>query len=557
MNNMLYASGTSYEYPLIIKKLFSAMTRYFPSQTIVYRDRAVFTYTELARRINRLAGALSALGVQKGDVVGIIDYNSHRFLESFFAVPMMGATIATLNWRLGIDELGHTISHASPRVLLVHEDFSDLVRKTGSALEKVEHLVIIRDSDGQAGRSGNGTVEYEDILGRAPETYTFSDFDENTPAALYYTAGTTGLPKGVTFTHRQIVLQTLTLALSLGSYSSKIRFTSRDVFIPLVPMWNEHGWGLPFLATIIGAQQIYSGKYNTENLLHLFGRYKITFSVCYPTALHLILEHPLSKDLDFSSCKVIVTGASITEKLAAAALARGISVTSAFCLAEGGALVSMSHLKGGLDRGMAGKKAGIICSAGIPAPLVEVGIVDSAGELRKSSDSTPGEVVIRSPWLTRAYHRDSEKTRNLWKKGWLYSGDVGFIDKHGYLRITERVKRLTKSGGEWISHLKIENLVRRIKGVKDAAVVSVPDDVWGERPAVIVVIDKSCKGTVDPGQIERAMQSFAETGELPRYALPDRYVIVDEIPRTGVHKIDVRMIRERYGHLLAPAEGKP
>lgn len=550
MNDMLYATGTSYEYPLIIKKLFSSMTRYFPSQTIIYRDRAVFTYSELARRVNRLAGALSALGVQSGDVVGIIDYNSHRFLESFYAVPMMGATLATLNWRLGIDELGHTISHASPRVLLVHEDFSGLVERTGNALDKVDHLVVIRDSDGPAAHRGTDAIEYEDILGRAPQDYTFADFDENTPAALYYTAGTTGLPKGVSFTHRQIVLQALSLALSLGSYSSKIRFTSKDVFMPLVPMWNEHGWGLPFLATVIGARQVYSGKYDTENLLDLFGRYKITFSVCYPTALHLILEHPLSKDLDFSSCKVIVTGARVTEKLAAAALERGISVASSFCMAEGGSLVSMSHLKGGLDRGTAKKKAGIICSAGLPAPLVEVGIVDSAGQVRKNSDSTPGEVVIRSPWLTRAYHRDSEKTRKLWKKGWLYSGDIGFIDKDGYLRITERVRSLTKSGGEWISHLKIENLVRQHEGVRDAAVVSVPDEVWGERPAVIVVVDKSCRDTVGPGQIERFMQSFAETGDLPRYALPDKYVIVDEIPKTGVHKIDVRMIMERYGHLL-------
>ena len=550
MNDMLYATGTSYEYPLIIKKLFSSMTRYFPSQKIIYRDRAVFTYSELAQRVNRLAGALSALGVQSGDVVGIIDYNSHRFLESFFAVPMMGATLATLNWRLGIDELGHTISHASPRVLLVNEDFSGLVRRTGNALDKVEHLVIIRDSDDPAERPGADAIYYEDILDMAPQDYTFADIDENIPAALYYTAGTTGLPKGVSFTHRQIVLQTLSLALSLGSYSSKIRFTSKDVFMPLVPMWNEHGWGLPFLAAVVGARQVYSGKYDTESLLDLFSRHKITFSVCYPTALHLILEHPLSKDLDFSSCKVIVTGARITEKLAAAALERGINVASSFCMAEGGALVSMSHLKGGLDRGTAKKKTGIICSAGLPAPLVEVGIADSAGQVRKDSDSTPGEVVVRSPWLTRAYHRDSEKTRKLWKKGWLYSGDIGFIDKDGYLRITERVRSLTKSGGEWISHLKIENLVRQLEGVRDAAVVSVPDEVWGERPAVIVVVDKSCRDTVGPGQIELFMQSFAETGDLPRYALPDKYVIVDEIPKTGVHKIDVRMIMERYGHLL-------
>ena len=349
MNGLLYPSGTSYEYPLIIRKLFSATLNCPPSGTITYRDRITYAYGTFRDRVSRLAGALSALGVKKGDVVGIIDYNSHRFLEGYFAVPMMGAVFATFNWRLGTDEFAHTISHASPKVLLVHEDFLGRLRKIRKSLKNVERLVLIRDSEHEAGLPRIVAGEYESMLGKAPEVYDFPDFDENTPATLYYTAGTTGLPKGVSFTHRQIVLQTLSLGLALSSFSSEMRFSSKDVFMPLIPMWSEHAWGMPYLATLLGAKQVYSGKYDTECLLDLFDRHKITFSVCVPTALHMILEHPLSMGLDFSSCKVIVTGARLAEKLAKAALLRGIRVTSAFGLAEACPLVAMSHLKGDLD----------------------------------------------------------------------------------------------------------------------------------------------------------------------------------------------------------------
>ena len=550
MNGLPYPSGTSYEYPLIIKKLFSATLNCHPSGTVTYRDRITYTYGAFRERVVRLAGALAALGVKKGDVVGIVDYNSHRFLEGFFAVPMMGAVFATFNWRLGSDEFAHTISHASPKVLLVHEDFLGRIRKIRKSLAGVDHLVLIRDSEHQARLPRSVAGEYESMLGKAPEGFDFADFDENTPATLYYTAGTTGLPKGVSFTHRQIVLQTLSLGIALSSYSSEMRFSSQDVFMPLIPMWSEHAWGMPYLATMLGAKQVYSGKYDTECLLKLFGTHKITFSVCVPTALHMILEHPLSMGLDFSSCKLIVTGARLPEKLARAALLRGIRVTSAFGLAEACPLVAMSHLKGDLDESVTEEKIRILGSAGLPAPLVEVGVVDTVGNFKKNDGLSQGQVVIRAPWLAREYHRDPRKTKDLWKHGWLYTGDIGFINKDGYLCITERVRSVIKSGGEWISHLKIENLVRKHKGVKDAAVVGVPNEVWGERPVVLVQIGEEYAGVLGSAKLAEFMQTFVETGDLPKYALPDRYVIVDAIPKTGVQKIDMRVIKQKYGSMM-------
>ncbi len=558
MNELLFSSGTYYEYPLIIKKILTSALRYAPSRTISYRDRLTYTYTTLEERIKRLAGALSALGVKKGDVVGMIDYNSHRFLETYFAVPMMGAVLATFNWRQGIAELGHTISHASPRVLIVHEDFLCLLKKVKDSLGNVHHLVLIKESEQPEEPFFSFTGEYEDLLIQTQPEYEFEDFDENTPATLYYTSGTTGLPKGVSFTHRQIVLHTLTLGLTLGSYSSKIRFSSKDVFMPLVPMWKEHAWGLPYLAAMLGAQQVYTGKFDTECLLHLFKKYRVTFSVCVPTALHLILEHPYANGLDFSQCKLIVTGARLSEKLAKIALSRGLKITSAFGLSEACPLVSMAHLKGDLDGRATRKKIEALTGAGLPAPLVDVEIAETSEHLmetgnRRNGNLPQGQIVVRAPWLAREYHRDPKKTIDLWKRGWLYTGDLGFIDKDGHIHITDRVGNVSKSGGEWISHLKIENLVRQYPGVQDAAVIAIPDEVWGERPAVLVVIDEAHESLVNSTQIEKFMYSFVRTGDLPKYALPDKYLIVDEIPKTEVQKIDFRHIMECYGDLLFPA----
>jgi fatty-acyl-CoA synthase len=213
----------------------------------------------------------------------------------------------------------------------------------------------------------------------------------------------------------------------------------------------------------------------------------------------------------------------------------------------------MTHLKGDLDGRTTKKKIEVLASAGLPAPLVDVEIAETSGHLKKTDNLSQGQIVIRAPWLAREYHRDPKKSMELWKHGWLHTGDLGFIDKDGYIHVTDRVRNISKSGGEWVSHLKIENLVRKYPGVEEAAVVAIPDEVWGERPAVFVVIDNAHEVTVDSVQIEKFMHSFVRTGDLPKYALPDRYLIVDEIPKTEVQKIDVREIMERYGDLLFSA----
>lgn len=547
MSQLPLTAGNYYEYPLIIKKLLSTPMRYARNQEIIYRDKARFTYSTLFERINRLASGLDALGVKSGDIVGLIDYNSHRFLESYFAVPMMGATLAMFNWRFALEELEYTITHAKPKILIVHADFLPILEKIEDSLSAVEKIVMICDDEVKPETSLSIVAEYETMLLESFRSFDFKDIDENTPATLYYTSGTTGLPKGVFFSHRQIVLQTMSLAIALSSFGSNVRFGSEDVFMPLTTMWSEHGWGAPYLATLLGVKQVYSGKYDPDNILRLFKEHGITFSVCIPTVLHMILSHPQSANQDLSRCKLLVVGAHLDRGLAKAAMERGLEVISAFGMSETCPLISVATTKPDLDEHDIEKKLDMVTSAGLAAPLVEVEVVDPLGHPHPYDGHSVGEIVMRAPWLTRGYYNDPKKSRELWRNGWLYSADLGYIDPEGYLHVTERVKDIIKSGGEWISALKIENLVRQHKGIQEVAVVGVPNEKWGERPVVLAVVKHDYADMLTEEKIKTFMKKFADSGEIPKFSLPDRYVIVDEIPKTGVKKIDFRKIRKNLG----------
>ncbi len=542
-----FSSGIFYDYPLIIKKLLTTPVRSASRQEIIFKDEVCLSYGTFFERVNRLASALEQLGVKPGDIVGVLDYNSHRFLECLFAVPMMGATLCTFNWRLALDQFDYTITHARPKVLLVNAEFFPLLEKIPESLGPVEVLVGLPGDEGLTQTSLNIAHEYENLLEKAFRSYDFPDLDENTTATLFYTAGTTGQPKGVTFTHRQIVLHTLSLAVTFGSLSSVARFSSDDVYMPLTPMWNEHAWGMPYLATMLGVKQVYPGKYNTEFMLELFERHQVSFSHCLPTVLHMILYHPQAKDMDLSRCKLFIVGASLHRNLAKAAMVRGIELISAYGIAETCPLVSAANLKPGTHDLTGEQKLDVITSAGLPAPLVELEVLDPQGLPLPHDGHTLGEVVMRAPWLTHGYFKDPERTLNLWRGGWLYSGDIGYIDQEGYLHLTDRVRNVIKTGGEWVSSLRLENIIRRHDAISDAAVVGVPDEKWGERPVVLVVLKPAFKKEVNEEVLKTFMERFADQGEIPKYVLPDRYIIVDEIPKTGVKKINIRMIREIYG----------
>jgi fatty-acyl-CoA synthase len=301
--SLIEHTPSAYDYPLLIKHLLHTPLAAAPEQEIVYRDISRSTYRMLRQRIGRLASGLAGLGVKPGDTVAVMDWDSHRYLECYFAIPMMGAVLETVNIRLSPEQILYTINHARADVILCLTDFLSLLDAIKDHLETVKTCVLLSDG-GDAAEHARSSVafaaEYEDLLASSAEDFDFPDFDENTRATTFYTTGTTGTPKGVYFSHRQLVLHTLAVLGSLASTPEHQRFHRGDVSMPITPMFHTHAWGLPYVATALGARQVYPGRYQPDTLLTLIQQEHVTFSHCVPTILHMMLMSPASRHIDLS-----------------------------------------------------------------------------------------------------------------------------------------------------------------------------------------------------------------------------------------------------------------
>ena len=315
MAHKTYQPGENYHYPLIIKKLLNTPLIYSPDREIVYDDKNRYNYRTLNERINLLAGGLEKFGVIKGDVVAMFDYDSHRYLECFFAIPMMGAVLQTINWRLSGEQILYTLNHAEAKVIIIHTEFLPILAGIKDRLETVEKFVIIEGDDDAADHSDYSDATYEQLLQSASAAYEFPDLDENTKATTFYTTGTTGNPKGVHFSHRQLMLHTLGVSIVSGCYHTIGRFRSNDVYMPLTPMFHVHAWGFPYVATLLGAKQVYPGPYEPEKLLKLIEREGVTYSHCVPTILQMLLNCPAINQVDLSNWKVTIGGARLPKGL--------------------------------------------------------------------------------------------------------------------------------------------------------------------------------------------------------------------------------------------------
>jgi fatty-acyl-CoA synthase len=549
MAERIYQPGENYDYPLIIKKLLNTPLIYSPGREIVYDDRMRYDYRTLNARISRLAGGLDAMGVSEGDVVAVFDYDSHRYLECFFAIPMLGAVLQTVNWRLSAEQVLYTLNHAGARLILIHEDFLPILSSLADRLETVRSIIVMVEGGQVEWRAAGIEVagEYDQILDAASAAFVFPDFDENTRATTFYTTGTTGNPKGVHFTHRQLVLHTLSVGLVSGGYHTHGRFRSNDVYMPLTPMFHVHAWGFPYVATLLGAKQVYPGRYEPERLLRLIAREGVTYSHCVPTILQMLLNCPIIDQVDLSHWKLTIGGARLPRGLAKAALDRGIEIHAGYGMSETCPVVSTATPKEHMLDWEEDRLLDIIIKTGRPLPLVEIEVFDDAGKALPHDGQSTGEVVMRAPWLTESYRKSPEKTEALWRDGWLHSGDVGYIDPEGYLQITDRIKDVIKSGGEWVSSLDLENLLSQHEAVLESAAIGVADEKWGERPLMVVTLKPEFKGSVTAADFKEFMLKFAATGQLPKYGVPELYEFVDEIPKTSVGKLDKKDLRLRYG----------
>ena len=546
MEKKEFKPGESYDYPLIIKKLLVTPLIYSPDQEIVYRDHFRYTYRDLNTRIHRLAAGLSGLGIGPAETVAVFDYDSHRFLECFFAIPMMGSVLQMVNWRLSTDQILYTLNHADARTIIIHADFLPILAAIRSRLPALKSVIVMSEDGLRPDRAGEFDALYEELLVSSPPDFDFPDLDENTKATTFYTTGTTGDPKGVHFTHRQLVLHTLSSAIALGSYDTIGRFHSSDVYMPITPMFHVHAWGLPYLATVLGAKQVYPGRYEPEMLLKLITTQKVTFSHCVPTILQMIVTSPSIKKIDLSRWKVIIGGSKLPIGLARAAKDLGITVYTGYGMSETCPIISLATPKPYMLDWAEERQLEVVVKTGIPIPLVELEIVDPEDKPVPHDGVTTGEVVMRAPWLTRSYYKSPEKTELLWRNGWLHSGDVGHVDGEGYLQVTDRIKDVIKSGGEWISSLDLENILSQHEAVLESAAIGVPDEKWGERPIMIVVPRPEYQGKITEAELKAFMQKAASEGKIPRYGVPDRYQFVEALVKTSVGKLDKKIMRSTY-----------
>jgi fatty-acyl-CoA synthase len=540
-------NGNKYGFQLTIKELLNTPKLTAANQEIVYRNMMRYTYKDLFERINRLGSALNGLGVKKGDTVAVFDYDSHRYLESFFAIPMTGAVLFTVNWRLSPDQIEYTMNHAEASVILINADFLPLFASVRDKLKFVRKVIVLSDTGELPKTDFSFDGEYEALLAAASPDFEFPELDENTKATTFYTTGTTGLPKGVYFTHRQIVLHAMSVCIAVSGHDSPLRFSTSDVYMPITPMFHVHAWGFPFIATMMGVKQVYPGKYEPEMLVKLIIGEKVTYSHCVPTILQMIVTSPIAKQIDLSAWKVVIGGARLAKGIAVSAINLGIQVMTGYGMSETCPVISVSNLKPSMKNFDNEQKSDIAIKTGMPITLLDIRIADPGGKFLPNDGKTTGEIVVRAPWFTQGYYKDPEKTEELWRGGWLHTGDVGYMDQDGYIQITDRLKDVIKTGGEWVSSLDLENAISLHNAVLEAAAIGVPDSKWGERPMLLVVLTPEFRGDgITPEVLKNHMKKCAEHGKIPRYAIPDQYVITDTIPKTSVGKVDKKLLRAIY-----------
>ena len=547
----------AYGFPLIIKQLLNRAKIASKDQTISYADKVTYTYAEFFKRVNRLANVLKNMGLQAGDVVAVMDWDSHRYLEAYFAVPMSGMILQTVNVRLAEDKVLYTINHSKPKALLLNAEFEPMAKNYRHEAPSIEKIIWLDDAEydedtikaQQTSMPDYVEGEYEAMLAAASDEFDFPDFDENTIATTFYTSGTTGDPKGVFFTHRQIVLQTLssTLASALSAEGQGARYN--DVYMPMTPLFHVHAWCWPYGATMIGLKQVYPGRYVSEVLVDLIEQHKVTLSHGVPTILQMLIKEMATRGRKFNGLKLSVGGSKLNEALAEAAIESGIEFISGFGMSESCPVLARMAFGDQTNTMTTTEQINYRCLSGSPIMLVSMELWDANGKSLPMDGESTGELVVRAPWLTQSYFKNPDAGDELWRGGWMHTQDIACITADGTLKITDRLKDVIKSGGEWVSSLEVENILSFHPCVAEVAVIGVADEKWGERPLALVVLKPEYVDTKAEDILALGHQAV-EKGYLPKYGVPSEIRFLVEMPKTSVGKLDKKKMRIMYEEKL-------
>jgi acyl-CoA synthetase (AMP-forming)/AMP-acid ligase II len=515
--------GLMMDRPLLIRDIAERAERIFPDREIVSRthsDVERSSYGEVVRRARRLASSLERLGIRPGDRVATFGWNSRRHLELYLALPSMGAVLHTLNIRLFEEELRYIVGHAQDKVIFLDASLAEIMPR----FEGVEHEVLMPDADG----ARDGALAYEQLIADGDERFDFPDVDERSAAALCYTSGTTGKPKGVLYSHRSTVLH------SLGAnQADALGLSQRDSVMPVVPMFHANAWGLPYAAALCGARLVLPGpRMAPGDLGDLIASERVTFTAGVPTIWQGMLRLDTAPDLS-SLNEIVCGGSAVPESLIRGFEERfGVPIVQAWGMTETSPIASVCRMGTDAPEDEDGRFK-LRATQGRVVPLVDFMIDEDAG----------GELLVRGPWVAKAYYEDdSQKER--FDGGWLRTGDVAEVVAGSFLRLVDRTKDLVKSGGEWISSVELENVVMAHPQVMEAAVVAVADEKWGERPCACVV---PCEGEDLDADELRAF--LAE--RVAKWWVPDRIEFIDEVPKTAVGKFDKKVLRRRLAEEAA------
>ena len=537
--------STMPDFPLTLQHFLWRSTTLFPSKEIVTRresSRHRYTYAQFGKRVAQLAHALKELGVGAGDRVGTLAWNNYRHLELYFAVPGAGAVLHTLNPRLFPEHLQYVINDAEDKVIFVDASILPALQRIADDIKGVKHFVVMTDGPSPDGQL-KPMLSYEDLLSGRPTSYPWPQIDERDAAAMCYTSGTTGKPKGVVYSHRSSVLHSFGIAIGGG-----IGLQESDSILPIVPMFHANAWGLPYAATMLGAKQVFADRFlDPVSLTELIRDEAVTFSAGVPSVWIPLLQHLDKTGTDLHGLRMFVGGSALSAGLYDGLTRHGIDTNQGWGMTETSPVAAVATIKSAMKD--TDPKA-IRLKQGLPLAGVELRLADvDSGRPVAWDGKSVGEIQVRGPWVTAGYYRGVDADR-FTADGWLRTGDVANVDSEGYAQIVDRTKDLVKSGGEWISSVELESAIMGHPKVLEAAVIGVPHPKWTERPVAYVVAKPEFKGALTQEEILEYLRPL-----VAKWWLPDEVRFIDEIPKTSVGKFDKKVIREQARQ--APAIVRP